>query len=71
MILVSLALYNSFAFGANQVEIAPVGRVLSRLSRDVESLDNQLPNAMFQLLRMLASGKPALTPQIRLYSKLF
>jgi Flp pilus assembly protein TadB len=37
--------------------IAPVGRVLSRLSRDVESLDNQLPNALFQLMRMLASGK--------------
>ena len=37
--------------------VAPVGRVLSRLSRDVESLDNQLPNALLQLLRMLASGK--------------
>lgn len=51
--------------------IAPVGRVLNRLSRDVESLDNlvtilvpflmiylielQLPNALSQLMRQLAS----------------
>ncbi|PVG03951.1 hypothetical protein CPB86DRAFT_748462 [Serendipita vermifera] len=36
-------------------DTTPVGRVLSRLSRDVESLDNQLPNALYQLLRMLAA----------------
>ncbi|KAG8805929.1 hypothetical protein FRC17_005264, partial [Serendipita sp. 399] len=37
-------------------DTTPVGRILSRLSRDIESLDNQLPNAMFQLMRMLAAG---------------
>ncbi|CAG7850245.1 Canalicular multispecific organic anion transporter 1 AltName: Full=ATP-binding cassette sub-family C member 2; AltName: Full=Canalicular multidrug resistance protein; AltName: Full=Multidrug resistance-associated protein 2 [Serendipita indica DSM 11827] len=36
-------------------DTTPVGRILSRLSRDIESLDNQLPSALFQLMRMLAA----------------
>ncbi|CAG8677285.1 12899_t:CDS:10, partial [Acaulospora colombiana] len=42
--------------GGAQAVIAFLGAFAFALSRDVESLDNQLPNAMYQLMRMLASA---------------
>ncbi|CAG7855038.1 SubName: Full=Uncharacterized protein {ECO:0000313/EMBL:EKV43218.1} [Serendipita indica DSM 11827] len=56
-----IAFLSSFAFALAGLramsfyDTTPVGRILSRLSRDIESLDNQLPSALFQLMRMLAA----------------
>jgi len=35
-------------------DTTPIGRIMSRMSRDVEALDNTLPNSFYQFLRMAA-----------------